>query len=76
MDKPGVNVSSEAKDILKKMLKYNPDDRLLWEDLYIHPIFKDSPDSSFEIMNMSQLIAQQVNLQSNRKFYLDNKSKF
>jgi serine/threonine protein kinase len=41
-------VSNVAKDLLIKMLKYNPDDRITWEDLYVHPIFDPSLNSSFE----------------------------
>ncbi len=35
-----IQISTEMKSLLEKMLKYNSKDRITWKEMYEHPIFK------------------------------------
>lgn len=37
---PGAKVSPQVEDVLKRMLRFNPDDRIEWEELFDHPIHR------------------------------------
>jgi serine/threonine protein kinase len=35
----GVVISLESKNLLTKMLKYDPSERIKWNEIYDHPLF-------------------------------------
>lgn len=42
----GVTLSQHAKDILRKLLKANPNERMEWETFFGHPFFNDDKSKS------------------------------
>ena len=51
------NITKDCKDLLLKLLKKNPDDRISWPDFFSHPwldsVFKEREDMLMEISNMN-----------------------
>lgn len=43
----GIKISTRCKDLLQRMLTYNEDERITWEELINHPLLKDQLFGSF-----------------------------
>ena len=72
-----INVSEECEDLLIRLLKKNPDERITWEDFFKHPWleseFKEREDMLMEISNMNSF-SEMNNLivNNSNSFFLEN----
>lgn len=66
---PGAKVSPQVEDVLKRMLKFNPDDRLEWEELFDHPILRMQ---EARIMQELEETAKNNTINNVSRFYINN----
>lgn len=72
-----INVSEECEDLLIKLLKKNPDERITWDDFFKHSWleseFKEREDMLMEISNMNSF-SEMNNLiiNNSNSFFLEN----
>lgn len=66
---PGAKVSPQVEDVLKRMLRFNPEDRLEWEELFEHPIHRMQ---EAKIMRELEETSKNNDIVNVSRFYINN----
>ncbi len=71
-----IDISSECEDLLFKLLKKNPDERIGWEEFFTHPWlmeeFKEPENALMEISKMNSFTEMNNLIQNNsNSFFID-----
>ena len=74
-----IKLTEECKDLLFKLLKKNPDERISWDDFFNHPWlnskFKEKEDMLMEISNINSFSEMNNLVQNNsNSFFIKNDS--
>jgi hypothetical protein len=75
----GIKVTKQCQELIVKMLKYQPEERITWEELYDDPVFKVQDGKIGTIsyrylaLTMNQLVSDRVDMVQNKQMYKDNK---
>jgi serine/threonine protein kinase len=75
-----IHISVDCKDLLFKLLKKDPEDRITWEEFFNHPWlksdFKEREDMLMEISNLNSFTEMNNLIENNSNSFFENHDSF